>query len=909
MLQPDQKLGSYRIIRFLGAGAMGSVYEVKHAAMGTQHAMKVLADQYLRNSAVRERFKREAQLMFSLGAHPHIVRATDLLETDEVLGLVIDLVEGGDLGQALERRPGPLPWADVAAVMRPVISAVAYAHEKRVVHRDLKPDNVLLRPNGTWAGVPLVTDFGIAKIIGSESATRTQSRMGTMCYGAPEQFKNAKEVGAEADVWALAMMTWRLVMGALPVDPDDNIALIKLYEGMEPVPPIRGVPEPIAHAISAALQVNANLRPRDASVLAKLFSAADGDRSPLATQRAAPSPPAATVVSRAVPAQPSAPAVAEKAQKPEKLEKPEPPRPSIPSAPRLATAPVTRLPTSPVKRNQTDPDDDLVVKLPNTGGGSLKWLIGGILGAALILALVMVSGARKAPPRGPPQQQATATPTQPAPPPPPPEPPRPDCPSLEAADASRTAGQAASARTAYHAACDTGCPRACVELAVMMHLGEGGAKDTDGAVEPARKHLPAVEAACEEGDAASCLVAGAANADAVGTGRSPVTAVARFRKACDLDLAPGCRALGLTLAEGRGVDKDEAAAVTSLDKACKAAFRDACEKLGDLLERQVVGVDDGRRADLLTHACDGGVVESCAELGLAYADGLGGLRRDASLAARLLERACDGKQPGTCAKLALMLEAAGASGHAKAVALQRDAGVIFIPAGSFGMGSALGETQREDDERPHDVTLTRGFWLHATEVTQGQYEALMGSNPSEFKACGPSCPVDSVSWQEAVAYMDRLSLRDGLEACYAGGRFKGPQCSGYRLPTEAEWEYAARAGSSEARHGDPEVIAWHDANAGKTPHPVATKQPNAWGLHDMLGNVWEWSHDWYGAYGAAARDPAGPGGGSSRVIRGGGWEVPSSSVRAAFRGGFGPAERGNFLGFRVARTAAFADRP
>jgi serine/threonine protein kinase len=271
MLQPQQIIGQYQVVRFLGAGGMGAVYEVTHTGMMTRHALKVLGHQHVHSDQVRARFRREAQLMFQLGAHPNIVRATDLVESPDHLALVIDFIPGGDLAQALERRPGPLTWAAAWAILQPILSAVAFAHERQVVHRDLKPENVLLARDGA-APVPMVTDFGIARIIGSEGATRTNSTMGTACYGAPEQFRNAKDVGAEADVWALGMLAWRLVTGQLPVDPDDSVALIKVYEGVTPIPRLTNVPDHVANAIQAALSVDPSQRPRDARVLTKLLS-------------------------------------------------------------------------------------------------------------------------------------------------------------------------------------------------------------------------------------------------------------------------------------------------------------------------------------------------------------------------------------------------------------------------------------------------------------------------------------------------------------------------------------------------------------------------------------------------------------------------------------------------------------
>ncbi len=231
-------------------------------------------------------------------------------------------------------------------------------------------------------------------------------------------------------------------------------------------------------------------------------------------------------------------------------------------------------------------------------------------------------------------------------------------------------------------------------------------------------------------------------------------------------------------------------------------------------------------------------------------------------------------------------------------------GFVRIPSGSFQMGSPASEDGRFTDETQHRVTITRAFLMQATEVTQGQYRSLMGKNPSHFTSCGDDCPVETVSWREAVAYCNALSRKEGLPECYDGDRLEGLDCKGYRLPTEAEWEYAARAGSTGARYGDLDSVAWYDGNSGSSTHPVGKKKPNAWGLSDMLGNVNEWCHDWNGDYSSgSATDPTGPQTGSNRVRRGGSWSSTATAglVRAALRDGGTPDYRNDFLGLRPAR--------
>ncbi len=240
---------------------------------------------------------------------------------------------------------------------------------------------------------------------------------------------------------------------------------------------------------------------------------------------------------------------------------------------------------------------------------------------------------------------------------------------------------------------------------------------------------------------------------------------------------------------------------------------------------------------------------------------------------------------------------------AKKEVVRAPGGFVHIPAGSFQMGSPAGEKGRGDDEGPqHRATITRAFFMQATEVTQGQYRALMGKNPSRFTSCGDDCPVEQVSWRDAVTYCNALSRKEGLEECYDGDRLKGLDCKGYRLPTEAEWEYAVRAGSAGASYGELDAIAWYGRNSDFYTHPVGKKKPNAWGLYDMLGNVWEWCHDWKGDYpSGAVEDPTGPQAGLYRVSRGSSWCRYARDVRAASRRGDAPDRLGGSLGLRPVR--------
>jgi formylglycine-generating enzyme required for sulfatase activity len=220
--------------------------------------------------------------------------------------------------------------------------------------------------------------------------------------------------------------------------------------------------------------------------------------------------------------------------------------------------------------------------------------------------------------------------------------------------------------------------------------------------------------------------------------------------------------------------------------------------------------------------------------------------------------------------------------------------LVWVAPGKFLMGSPDNEPGHEENEAPQtQVTLTQPFWLGRTAVTQRQYEAVTGNNPSHFK--GPELPVEQVGWDDAMAFCAQLTEREG-----AAGRL--PAGYIYTLPTEAQREYACRAGTTGPFAGELDAMAWNNANSGGTTHPVGTKQPNAWGLFDMEGNVWEWCRDWYGDHlpGGEVTNPTGPPSGSGRVFRGGGWRDVPAGCRSAFRYDFAPVVCGSLLGFRVA---------
>jgi len=234
--------------------------------------------------------------------------------------------------------------------------------------------------------------------------------------------------------------------------------------------------------------------------------------------------------------------------------------------------------------------------------------------------------------------------------------------------------------------------------------------------------------------------------------------------------------------------------------------------------------------------------------------------------------------------------------------------MVLVEGGTFQMGSKSGES----DEKPMHSVRVSSFYIGKYEVTQKEWMDVMGSNPSRWK--GDKLPVENVSWYDAVDYCNKRSVKEGLTPCYSGSGASiscNWSANGYRLPTEAEWEYAARGGSQSKGYtyvgsNDLGSVGWYDGNSGAKTHPVGGKAANELGLHDMSGNVWEWCWDWYdsGYYGKSPGfDPRGAVSGSSRVLRGGSWSPNANVCRVAYRSGNNPDDGLNSnYGLRLARA-------
>jgi formylglycine-generating enzyme required for sulfatase activity len=262
----------------------------------------------------------------------------------------------------------------------------------------------------------------------------------------------------------------------------------------------------------------------------------------------------------------------------------------------------------------------------------------------------------------------------------------------------------------------------------------------------------------------------------------------------------------------------------------------------------------------------------------------------------------DGREPATVGKWESISTESFANPQQTHMIPSINYRMVYISPGTFIMGSPPSEKGRYDDEMQHRVTLTKGFFMGVTEVTIEQWKKVMGYSPSQSEVTGKTHPVEMVSWNECQAFIMKVN--------------KLEKSRRYRLPTEAEWEYACRADSGLAFSNggivqagcglEPSLdrIGWYCGNTTENTQPVAKKEPNAWGLYDMHGNAWEWCQDWYAAYPPGhIKDPKGPVTGVSRVFRSGGWGLSARSCRSAFRDKYAPDLKCRFLGLRLVYEA------
>lgn len=812
MLEPGTQIGKYLILERIGTGGMADVYEAEDTFLERIVAMKVLPSEFAREQERVMRFDREVRNLAALD-HPNIVTVYDVGHDGGCHYYTMTLLRGGDLKQRIQHQ-GLTP-DQALDIFEQVTDALGYAHSKGLIHRDIKPQNIMFDRQGR----PILTDLGIAKAIGSSThMTRTGMIMGTPHYMSPEQGRGIP-ADYRSDLYSMGAVFYEMLTGNVPYEAEDTLAVVLMHIN-NPIPELP--------ASLSGFQ----------SFIDRLMAKDPADRFDDASQLLA--------------------AIADIHQNETFWD----PDHTLPSSQKGSffwqNSRSTMMNRRPEKRGRTRMLAGALAILI-LGGGYLIIQYSETLFSKGDDSASLTTDASQQPPssrsindnrREPyPAERAVQGEIKRL---------------LSLADKDRqaerwTAPEGSNAYERYKA---------------VLALDSDNKAAREGLVWIVNNFIMLTDSAMaqEKLDQAEDYLAQAATV--IPDAEEIVSARKR------LEVARKAQAeRERILAEKNAAEKEERMA------AQKAATAER-ERIAAEAERERIAAQEAE-------------ADRRAAFDIQLASGLKALEdRDKDRAILSFQSA-----------LALYPEDALArSGldKAQAMIVEPDHGdtfvnpvkmtFVYIAAGSFSMGSPPSEPGRDADESLHKVTLTKGYWLQTTEVTQGQWLAVMGENPSRFSSCGPDCPVESVSWGDVQVFLRKINNDADQET--------------YRLPTEAEWEYAARAGSlSRFCFGELtstlNSFGWYDRNAGGKIHPVAEKRANAWGLYDMYGNVWEWCRDWYGAYPKGdVSDPAGPSSGRSRVLRGGSWFSGAIMCRSAVRHSLAQDNRNFYLGFRLA-----ANRP
>ena len=870
----DVIAGRYVVEKMLGEGGMGIVYQCLDKVGGVSVAVKCLPPEVSRNADEMEDIRANYRLVADLH-HPNIASARTL-ELDESTGdyyLVMDLARGTSLKRWMKRNPLATTKAKLA-ILRQVAAALDYAHSRKVIHRDVKPENVMVDDEG---GVK-VLDFGLAaQIRSSQSRTSAAvtSRGGTPGYKSPEQWRG-KPQREPADVYSFGVMAYWMFAGELPFDGDDPVVLGHAVL-TEPVEPIAGLP---AHKNAALLKALAKQPDERFASCGAVVDALEGKgdfgrvehvervegggngraRSPSAPQSGGPRPVAA-----------------------------------VKAAATLKTAALA------------------VAALVLVIAGGIIWYSyrqrqqDEARRQARIVAEQKAEEERLAAERKAQEEAARRRADE-------------ERKAKEEAERRRKAAEEALLATERKA------KDAATEIRIEAKVQQGKvARISEGDGFKARKDaLEDVFIRAEAFDdekARRWAAAAVLFTNYVNQGKELIALDGERLKARDArakaDAARACAvaadaekyALERWNEAGRLLDNANAEFSRMYFSSAVGAFAFVERQFGACVDearknalprlrvtaeidgREVNGarIDDGKKAYLapLVWALDAGKrygpyrvsYESAGRRYHGTFDAVTANWHGLKAVSVMLKEEHVGPKTGATRTITLP---GGATME-----------MIYVAPGTFTMGSPVWEEGRFDSEKQHRVTLTKGYWLGKYEVTQEQWRSVMGDNPSKFR--GNNRPVDSVSWEDCQRFIGKINLQ--------------MDC-GARLPTDAEWEYACRAGTAGPYGGSGNLdnIGWHGGNSGRETHPVGQKLANAWGFHDMHGNVWEWCNDWFGRdyYSISpAKDPSGPVSGEYRVLRGGSWFHITRLCRSASRLGNGsPGLRIHFNGFRLCCSAA-----
>ncbi|QDV84090.1 SUMF1/EgtB/PvdO family nonheme iron enzyme [Planctomycetes bacterium TBK1r] len=924
---PSLKIGPYRLLGNLGQGGMGRVFKARHERLDRIVALKVLTASKQERSAIKRRFRREMKALGKI-SHPNIVAATDGGVRDGIQFLAMELVDGVTFSQLL-RYCRPLAIPDACELARQTAIGLAAAHEAGLIHRDIKPSNLMLALDHEGAPVVKILDLGLASICDPDAdrdeLTATGQVIGTLEFMSPEQGLNSRDVDYRADIYSLGATLTKLLCGRTPSKASANKTAVERAVALttQDAPSIStmrdDLPPQLVALIDQMVRRLPEQRPADLNEVANRLQPFAQDHRLAELLVACPKPSMSSTrpiseVERIGPASDVHPATVSLHRSPSHL----PDR-----GDRQATFVLRRWP--------------FLLAIPLVVVLAWVGLVGNPFHRVDPHAAVISGG------ESPPQTQPPET-------------------SQEAVPTDWTAWNLSSNLIAYWP----------IDADDENRLADRSGNGHD-VIDVSNERLTLRDAAPLPGDRASLDIVSTAEPISVksdGSLFNDETTVGFWikRKQFVFDVVPilhyatptGMFSISMT---GKTSPRPGKIIVEGFSESVQDSSPQALRSDIDAFWHHIAVAKDGTKLRLYV---DGRLVDSA---------GLDNSRRpeDASL---ILGAQVERKHVSILMDELIVLDRALEVDEIAYVTQHRlppkpllaplsqpkvhnirrqwasHLGVdestnnsigmklCLVPAGEFTMGTGPDELEQlaVQDKRKnmreryltetpaHRVRVSLPMYVGAMEVTQSQYQAVMGENPASFSAAGEKrqrvegvdtgdYPVESVSWFDAIEFCNRLSQLEGLNPCYdiRGVEVKVLPGNGYRLPTEAEWEYVCRAGTDTPwSYGEQDFqqSSWVVANAGEQPQPVAQLGPNPLGLHDMHGNVFEWCFDFYDqtTYSTCCADlgidPAGPDTGTRRVFRGGSWWQRRPNSRSAFRGHHFPHFQSHEHGFRVVRQIA-----
>jgi formylglycine-generating enzyme required for sulfatase activity/serine/threonine protein kinase len=829
----------YRIDAEIGRGGMGVVYKAWHMVFRQPRALKVISAQYASDPQFVERFLIEAMVTHEI-QHPNIVRVEDTDETEDGCPFVaMEFVEGRSLRKLLADE-GPVEPSRALYFASQVCAGLTAAHARGIIHRDIKPDNILIAEVQDTEVIK-VLDFGIAKLkhgfgLSMAGAATTGSMfLGTPQYASPEQARGGgqAELDQRSDIYSLGVVLYEVLTGQLPFTGASPLDLLMAHVQERPANPREVWPELDLPEAAVAVVMKALEKDRGAryATAEEMRLAMERASHALRRRRQQQLPP--TVVRPAAAPQP-APAVTSSV-----LE-------YIEAAQReLAAGHFTAAAAWVDKARAFDERHGEVLALEREiGERRAKWLRDNRIAELTELVRRAATSDEREQARELLAQARREFG---------------DDPRLseldgELAEQERAVAEAEARRQAEERQRAEAQRRAQAEReAEARRVAEAEAQRRAGA-----------EGQAEAQRRAQAERKAEAEARRQSEERQRTEAERRTRLPTALEVAAIAKAQQLTDPERRAQAPTETPLPPTRQPVAPSHTPESRRR-----RRRSLGV-----------------------VGLI-------VLVSAAIAWFLFPRPSPPVPPPSPPDFQVgpgqsTAPDAGAAPQGKA-ATQTDPGgltYLWIPPGTFEMGCSPEDSDCRNDEKPaHRVTITKGFWMGSTEVTVAAYKRFTAATGRAM----PAEPGFNSSWRLGEHPVVNETWDDAAAYCrWAGGR----------LPTEAEWEYAARAGTTGVRRGDLNAVAWYDGNSGGETHPVGQKAANAFGLYDMLGNAWEWVADWYAVeyYASSpASDPTGPSSGSLRVLRGGSWFYDARIIRVSFRGAYLPRDRYDDHGFRCVR--------